>query len=105
MDMEEIKKENTTEEVEWGGLINEFFWLCAGVNRKVLRQCPTDYAKYAEKAKIYSSNRMFDTISVWRDIFKGRLGDMTMLQWIIIALICDLVAFLLFALFRNYETI
>ena len=27
--------------------MNEFFWICAGVNRKVLRQCPTDYAKYA----------------------------------------------------------
>lgn len=33
--------------VEWGGFINEFFWLCSGVNRKVLRQCPTEYAKYA----------------------------------------------------------
>ena len=35
------------EYVEWGGRINEFFWLCSGVNRKVLRQCPTEYAKYA----------------------------------------------------------
>jgi len=33
--------------IEWGGNINEFFWLCSGVNRKVLRQCPTEYAKYA----------------------------------------------------------
>lgn len=33
--------------VEWGGLLNEFLWLCAGANRKVLRQCPTEYAKYA----------------------------------------------------------
>lgn len=33
--------------IEWGGLLNEFLWICAGVNRKVLRQCPTDYAKYA----------------------------------------------------------
>lgn len=30
-----------------GGFFNEFLWICAGVNRKVLRQCPTDYAKYA----------------------------------------------------------
>lgn len=29
------------------GFLNEFLWLCAGVNRRVLRQCPTDYAKYA----------------------------------------------------------
>lgn len=33
--------------IEWGGRINEFFWLCSGVNRKILRQCPTEYAKYA----------------------------------------------------------
>lgn len=33
--------------VEWGGYVNEFLWICAGVNRRVLRQCPTDYAKYA----------------------------------------------------------
>ena len=35
------------EKVEWGGFLNEFLWICAGVNRRVLRQCPTDYAKYA----------------------------------------------------------
>jgi hypothetical protein len=29
------------------GFINEFLWTCAGVNKAVLRQCPTDYAKYA----------------------------------------------------------
>ena len=29
------------------GFLNEFLWICAGVNRRVLRQCPTDYAKYA----------------------------------------------------------
>lgn len=33
--------------IEWGGFLNEFLWVCAGANRKVLRQCPTDYAKYA----------------------------------------------------------
>lgn len=46
--MEEKKSiyENS-ETVEWGGNINEFFWLCSGVDRKVLRQCPTEYAKYA----------------------------------------------------------
>ena len=35
------------ETVKWGGLLNEFLWTCAGVNKKILRQCPTDYAKYA----------------------------------------------------------
>jgi hypothetical protein len=33
--------------VKWGGTLNEFLWICAGADRKVLRQCPTDYAKYA----------------------------------------------------------
>lgn len=35
------------ETIKWGGLLNEFLWICAGVNRKILRQCPNDYAKYA----------------------------------------------------------
>lgn len=29
------------------GWLNEFLWMCAGANRAVLRQCPTDWAKYA----------------------------------------------------------
>lgn len=40
-------KNNDVELVEWGGILNEFLWVCCGVNREVLRQCPTDYAKYA----------------------------------------------------------
>lgn len=32
---------------EWSNLLNEFLWICAGANRKVLRQCPTEHAKYA----------------------------------------------------------
>ena len=38
---------NKEEKIEWGGWLNEFLWICAGSNREVLRQCPTDYAKYA----------------------------------------------------------
>lgn len=38
---------NSEELIEWGGLLNEILWICAGADRKVLRQCPTDYAKYA----------------------------------------------------------
>lgn len=38
---------NSEKTIEWGGWLNEFLWICAGVDRKVLRQCPTDYAKYA----------------------------------------------------------
>lgn len=35
------------EPVKRCGFINEFLWTCAGVNKTVIRQCPTDYAKYA----------------------------------------------------------
>ncbi|MBQ7690434.1 MAG: DUF4407 domain-containing protein [Muribaculaceae bacterium] len=46
-----MRSENTNiqqnEIIERCSLINEFLWTCAGVNKKVLRQCPGDYAKYA----------------------------------------------------------
>ena len=48
--MENKKQEsryNSEHLIEWGGLLNEFLWICSGADRKVLRQCPTDYAKYA----------------------------------------------------------
>lgn len=41
----EEKKNN--DKVKKSGILNEFLWLCAGVNRKILRECPTDWAKYA----------------------------------------------------------
>ena len=33
--------------IERPGKINELLWSCAGVNKAVLRQCPSDYSKYA----------------------------------------------------------
>ena len=36
-----------TELIKWAGCLNEFLWICSGANRKVFRQCPTEYAKYA----------------------------------------------------------
>ena len=53
------------------------------------------------KFNTYPSKRMFDTMSVWGDITSGLLADMTMIQWIIIALIFDIVSFILFTIFRN----
>lgn len=49
MDKEEKQKSiyDSEQFVEWGGFLNEFLWICAGADRKILRQCPTDYAKYA----------------------------------------------------------
>lgn len=35
---------NVSEKPGW---VNEFLWSCAGVNKAVLRQCTTDYSKYA----------------------------------------------------------
>lgn len=45
--MEQINNNFEEQEVKKCGLLNEFLWTCAGVNKKVLRQCPMDYAKYA----------------------------------------------------------
>lgn len=39
--------ETNNQRIRKSGILNEFFWWCAGVNRDILRQCPTDYAKYA----------------------------------------------------------
>lgn len=87
------------------GSVSAFYKYYDQQNGRVIAKMPIEYKDYAQKAEVYSSQRMFDTMSVWSDILKGRLGDMTMIQWIIIALICDLVAFILFALFRDYDTI
>lgn len=45
----ELKSDITAPYIEnrKSGWINEFLWSCAGVNKHVLRQCPSDYAKYA----------------------------------------------------------
>lgn len=52
-----------------------------------------------EKINVYPSARMFETATVWVDMFKHRLpGGMPMIQWIILSLIFDIMAFLLFAL-------
>ena len=45
--MKNIEEHELSEEIKWGGLLNEFLWTCAGVNKRILRQCRTDYAKYA----------------------------------------------------------
>ena len=52
---------------------------------RVISKMPPSYGEYSKMAKIYPSSRMFDTMTVWKDIFTGKLGDMTMIQWIIIS--------------------
>jgi len=42
-----VNLQNPSLEHKRCGIINEFLWTCAGVNKQVLRQCPSDYAKYA----------------------------------------------------------
>lgn len=58
-----------------------------------------DENKKVKEIYVYPSARMFETMTVWSDMFGHRLPDgMPMLQWIIISLIFDIMAFLLFAL-------
>lgn len=47
--MAKTNSTSTTREIstERPGRINEFLWSCAGVNKAVLRLCPSDYSKYA----------------------------------------------------------
>lgn len=40
-DFDDLKK------IKSGGIINEFLWNFAGVNKPLLRQCPNEYSKYA----------------------------------------------------------
>ena len=42
-----IFNHNEMAKFKWVNLLNEFLWVCAGANRKLLRQCPTEHAKYA----------------------------------------------------------
>jgi hypothetical protein len=46
-EQEASKAEELEMEQQHCGWLNEFLWTCAGVNKKVLRQCHCDYAKYA----------------------------------------------------------
>lgn len=45
--MSQRNRTNVTPDPKKISWINEFLWTCAGVNKAVLRQCPSDYAKYA----------------------------------------------------------
>lgn len=39
------EEQNTLQE-KHSNVFNEFFWICSGANRHILRQCPTEYSKY-----------------------------------------------------------
>lgn len=45
MTTNELKNDITS--IKRDSWLNEFLWSCAGVNKHVLRQCPSDYSKYA----------------------------------------------------------
>ncbi len=97
--------------VEKDGSITAYYTYYGIQDNRVIAKMPADYKEQClvkssdgtiESYSVYPSSRMFDTISVWGDILKGRLlSDMTMIQWVLIALIFDIVAFILFALFRK----
>jgi len=95
--------------VEKDGTVNAFYKYYTIQDSRVTSKMPDDYDKKRivtdgdniKEFTVYPSKRMFDTMSVWGDITSGRLKGMTMIQWIIIALLFDIVAFILFALFRK----
>lgn len=39
-------KERLQPQIGKSSRLNEFFWWCAGVDKEIIRQCPTDHAKY-----------------------------------------------------------
>lgn len=43
-EMDGKQQEKST--VKRSSIFNEFFWICSGANRSILRQCPTEYSKY-----------------------------------------------------------
>lgn len=47
MKEKELSTNEIGQSVENPGWYNNFLWWCAGVNRRVLCQCPTEWAKYA----------------------------------------------------------
>lgn len=95
--------------VEKDGSVNAYYKYNSIQDARVISKMPDEYNKKCvvkngdkiQKFNTYPSKRMFDTMSVWGDITSGRLVDMTMIQWIIIALIFDLVSFILFTIFRK----
>ena len=95
--------------VEKDGSVNAYYKYNSIQDARVMSKMPNDYRKKCIikkgdkiiKYNTYPSKRMFDTMSVWGDITSGLLADMTMIQWIIIALIFDVVSFILFTIFRN----
>ena len=95
--------------VEKDGSVNAYYKYNSIQDARVISKMPNDYSKKCIikkgdkiiKFNTYPSKRMFDTMSVWGDITNGLLADMTMIQWIIISLIFDIVSFILFTIFRN----
>ncbi len=91
------------------GSINAYYTYYNQQNGRVISKMPQAYKETCvvkvdgkvDTYNVYPSDRMFDTMSVWGDILHRRLQDMTMIQWIIISAIFDIVAFILFALFRK----
>jgi hypothetical protein len=95
--------------VEKDGSVDAYYKYNSIQNARVISKMPKEYAKQCvvmsgsdiKSFNVYPSSRMFDTMSVWGDIISGRLTGMSMIQWIVISLIFDIVAFILFALFRK----
>lgn len=103
------------------GSIDAFYKYCTKQNEDVISKMPAAYkdsclvyktkkeqvgesvkvvkTDKVKKYTVYPSQRMFDSIPVWGDVLFGRLVGLTMLQWIIVSLIFDVVSFILLYLF------
>ncbi|MBR5237562.1 MAG: DUF4407 domain-containing protein [Paludibacteraceae bacterium] len=43
---QDINNSASKSNIKRSNIFNEFFWICSGANRHILRQCPTEYSKY-----------------------------------------------------------
>ena len=91
-------------EVEKDNTVGALYRYASIQDSRVISKMPKDYSDKCvvksggkiKKYNTYPSQRMFDTLSVWGDILGGMLEGMSMLQWILISLIIDIVSFILF---------
>ncbi|MGM9868038.1 MAG: hypothetical protein ACI30R_00220 [Sodaliphilus sp.] len=109
LDTIKVLEEQHLPAVEKDGSARALYLYQMHQDKSVIAQMPKQYEEKCVvkkdnqilKYNTYPSNRMFDSMSVWGDIISGRLPDMSIIQWVVLSLILDLVAFILFALFRN----
>ena len=65
---------------------------------------PEDSTLYLAENPVSKTHRMLSVIDVWKDLFDGKYRGMGVVYWIIVSIIVDVAAFILFGLaFKNEE--